>query len=159
MSKTTKYFDLFSALKAGGDKGVSPDALAKSLNFTTGALAVYIHALRHKFGAQIESVRNGRTVVSYRLVNVTEMEAAISPNRKPRTSTKTKKTVKPAKATKAKKPAKSKKSEKTVVVTKTKTTKARKNEDGPVEVLDADLDIAEITDRELDDIRDQLGIA
>ena len=86
MSKTTKYFDLFSALKAGGDKGVSPESLAQALGFTTGALAVYIHALRHKFGAQIESVRNGRTVVNYRLVNIAEMEAAISPNRKPRTT-------------------------------------------------------------------------
>jgi biotin operon repressor len=153
MSKTTKYFDLFSALKAGGDKGVTPDALAKSLNFTTGALAVYIHALRHKFGAVIESVRNGRTVVSYRLVNVAEMEAAISPNRKPRT-TKAKKTA-PAKATKATKTkVKAKKAAKAAPVKKTKV-----RDDGPVEVLDADLEIAEITDRELADIRDQLGIA
>jgi biotin operon repressor len=153
MSKTTKYFDLFSALKAGGDKGVTPDALAKSLNFTTGALAVYIHALRHKFGAVIESVRNGRTVVSYRLVNVAEMEAAISPNRKPRT-TKAKKAA-PAKATKATKTkVKAKKAAKAAPVKKTKV-----RDDGPVEVLDADLEIAEITDRELADIRDQLGIA
>jgi biotin operon repressor len=155
MSKTTKYFDLFSALKAGGDKGVTPDALAKSLNFTTGALAVYIHALRHKFGAVIESVRNGRTVVSYRLVNVAEMEAAISPNRKPRTTKAKKAAPAKAKATKATKTkVKAKKVAKTAPVKKTKV-----RDDGPVEVLDEDLDIAEITDRELDDIRSQLGIA
>lgn len=159
MSKTTKYFDLFSALKAGGDKGVTPEALAKSLSFTTGALAVYIHALRHKFGAQIESVRNGRTVTLYRLVNIAEMEAVITPNRKPRTTkakaaaTKTK-----AKATKAARVTKTVKTKKTVKATP-KVKAKTKREDGPVEVLDADLDIAEITDRELDDIRSQLGIA
>jgi len=158
MSKTTKYFDLFSALKAGGDKGVTPEALAKSLSFTTGALAVYIHALRHKFGAQIESVRNGRTVTLYRLVNIAEMEAVITPNRKPRTTkakaaaTKTK-----AKATKATRVTKTVKTKKIKAAPKVKA--KAKNEDGPVEVLDADLDIAEITDRELDDIRSQLGIA
>jgi biotin operon repressor len=154
MSKTTKYFDLFSALKAGGDKGVTPDALAKSLNFTTGALAVYIHALRHKFGAQIESVRNGRTVVSYRLVNVAEMEAAISPNRKPRTTKAKKAAPAKAKATKA-----TKTKVKAKKVAKTAPVKTKVRDDGPVEVLDEDLDIAEITDRELDDIRSQLGIA
>lgn len=157
MSKTTKYFDLFSALKAGGDKGVTPEALAKSLSFTTGALAVYIHALRHKFGAQIESVRNGRTVVSYRLVNVAEMEAAITPNRKPRT-TKAKAAAPKAKA-KATKVARVTKTVKTKKTVKAAPVKAKKRKDGPVEVLDADLDIAEITDRELNDIRDQLGIA
>jgi hypothetical protein len=152
MSKTTKYFELFSALKAGGDKGVTPDALAKSLHFTTGALAVYIHALRHKFGAVIESVRNGRTVVAYRLVNVAEMEAAITPNRKPRTTKATK--APKAKATKTPKvKAKAKAKVKAAPV------KTKVRDDGPVEVLDEDLDIAEITDRELNDIRDQLGIA
>jgi len=156
MSKTTKYFDLFSALKAGGDKGVTPESLAKTLNFTTGALAVYIHALRHKFGAQIESVRNGRTVVSYRLVNVAEMEAAITPNRKPRT-TKAAKAAPKAKATKVAKVTKTVKTKKVKAAPKVKA--KTKREDGPVEVLDADLDIAEITDRELDDIRSQLGIA
>ena len=45
---TTKYFDLFSALKAGGDKGVTPESLTKALEFSMGSLAVYIHALRHK---------------------------------------------------------------------------------------------------------------
>lgn len=155
MSKTTKYFELFSALKAGGDKGASPEALATALGFTTGALAVYIHALRHKFGAQIESVRNGRTVVNYRLVNIDEMEAAISPNRKPRTvKAKAAKTVAKPKATKrVKAKASVAKSTRTVV-----TPKRKAREDGPVEVLDADLDIAEITDRELADIRDSLGL-
>lgn len=150
MSKSTKYFELFSALKSGGDKGVAPDALAKTLGFTPGALAVYIHALRHKFGAVIESTRNGRTVTSYRLVNVAEMEAAISPQRRPRNS------VTPAKP----KASKSKAVKVARVVTKPVKTKATKvvKEDGIAEVID-DMSITEFSDRELDDLRNQLGLA
>ena len=111
MSKSTKYFDLFSALKAGGAKGVSPESLQKTLDFTPGALAVYIHALRNKFGAVIESVRNGRTVVAYRLTNADEVK--ITAARKPRTVK-----GKPAKAAK---PAKVK----TVLRSVTKTVKSK----------------------------------
>lgn len=147
MAKSTKYFDLFSALKSGGDKGVSPEALQKTLGFTPGALAVYIHALRNKFGAKIESVRNGRSVVAYRLTNIAECETRISPTRKTRT-VKATKTAKKSKVVKA--------------VTKrakvTKTTKVAKEDDGSIPVLDADLDVTEYSDRELADISEQLGI-
>jgi biotin operon repressor len=144
---STKYYDLFSALKAGGDKGVSPAALMKALDFSTSALAVYIHALRHKFGAQVDSVRNGRTVTAYKLTNIAEMEKVILPTRKPRT-------VK-AKATKAPK-AKATKTTAVRVARVVKTAKVR--DDGSIPVLDADLDIAEIGASELDDIRHSLGI-
>lgn len=150
MSKSTKYFELFAALKSGGSKGVAPDALAKTLGFTPGALAVYIHALRHKFGAVIESTRNGRTVTAYRLVNIAEMEAAISPNRRPRNS------VTPAKPKALKR--KAVKATRAVTKTaKTKTVKASKD-DGIVDVID-DMSITEFSDRELDDLRNQLGLA
>lgn len=146
---STKYFDLFSALKAGGDKGVSPAALQKALDFSVSALAVYIHALRHKFGAQVESVRNGRTVTAYRLTNIAEMEKVILPTRKPRTTKA--KVAKPAKAVKKTTAVRTAR-----VVKSTKAPKVR--DDGSIPVLDADLDIAEIGSSELDDIRHSLGI-
>lgn len=152
MSKSTKYFELFSALKAGGDKGVEPTALAKTLNFSMGSLAVYIHALRHNFGAVIESVRNGRTVTAYRLVNIAECEKTISPNRKPRTSKTPSKKAK-AKANLAARIQK---------ISKTKAPKVaprkRVVEDGPVEVIE-DMSITEVDFEDLDDIKAQLGIA
>jgi biotin operon repressor len=141
---STKYFDLFSALKAGGVKGVSPAALTKALKFSASSLAVYVHALRHKFGANIESVRNGRTVVTYRLLNVAEMESKISPNRKPRTSKK--------KATVAKSVQTVSKTAKTA----THTRKSKKNVIAPV--VD-DMSVVEINDSDLSDIKSQLGIA
>lgn len=142
MSKSTKYFELFSALKAGGDKGVSPDSLQKATGFNQGALAVYIHALRHKFGAVIESVRNGRTVVAYRLTNPDEVK--ITAARKPRTV--------------RGKTAKAKAKVAVARVTKTVKTKAPKpvKEDGIVDV--SDLEISEYNDTDLADIRQSLGI-
>lgn len=144
MSKSTKYFDLYSALKAGGDKGVSPAALQKATGFNQGALAVYIHALRHNFGAKIDSVRDGRTVTAYRLTNAEALASVILPTRKTRAITK-----------KAKAPLHARKGIlRTAKVVKTTAV----NEDGSVPVLDPDLDITEYTDSDLADIRQSLGI-
>jgi hypothetical protein len=151
MSKSTKYFTLFSALRAGGDKGVSPEALQKATGFNQGALAVYIHALRHKFNAQIESVRSGRTVVAYRLTNAEEAAAVILPTRKKRV-VKAKVKLSPAK------PRTSIKVNKPPSILRTAAAKTGLVEDGSVPVLDADLDITEIGMSELDDIRQSLGI-
>jgi biotin operon repressor len=144
MSKTTKYFALYSAIKAGGDKGSSPDSLCKSLGFSHSMLAVYIHALRNKFGAEIESVRNGKRVVTYRVTNIAECDKNISPNRKPRTTNK-------AKATKVAR------------VTKTVKSKPRKvRVERTVEELlpvIEDMSITEIGSEDLADIKSQLGIA
>ena len=146
---STKYFDLFSALKAGGAKGVSPESLTKALDFSASSLAVYIHALRHKFGAAIDSVRNGRIVVSYRLTNAAEMESKIPSTRKSRVVKKTK-TVRVATTIKK---------TKAIVKTAAKTTISRKaKRDDVVPVID-DLSVSEITNADLDDIKNQLGIA
>lgn len=143
MSKSTKYFELFSALRAGGDKGVSPAALMKATGFNSGALAVYIHALRNQFGAVIESVRNGRTVVAYRLTNADKVN--ITAERKPRTIKAGKVATKRVKKTAVK----------TARVVKTSTKKSPVNE-GIVDV--SDLEVTEYSDRELADISAQLGI-
>jgi len=145
MSKSTKYFDLFSALRAGGDKGVSPADLQKATGFNQGALAVYIHALRHQFGAVIESVRNGRTVTAYRLTNAAALASIILPTRKLRVS-------KP-KAVKAA-PTKARTGSPLRTAQVVKTVKAEK--EGIVDV--SDLEISEYTDNDLADIRQSLGI-
>jgi antitoxin (DNA-binding transcriptional repressor) of toxin-antitoxin stability system len=139
MSKSTKYFDLYSALRAGGDKGVSPESLQKATGFNQGALAVYIHALRHKFGAKIDSVRDGRTVTAYRLTNADELAAKILPTRKTRTVK-----AKPAKAPR-----------KGSTLRTAKVVKTTKDE-GIVDV--SDLEVSEYTDTDLADIRQSLGI-
>jgi antitoxin (DNA-binding transcriptional repressor) of toxin-antitoxin stability system len=143
MSKSTKYFELFTALKSSGDNGVSPATLQKATGFNQGALAVYIHALRHKFGAKIDSIRDGRTVIGYRLTNADELAAKILPTRKPRT----------VKAKVAKAPTQPRKGQTLRTVKAVKTTKSN---EGIVDV--SDLEISEYTDTDLADIRQSLGI-
>lgn len=162
MAKITKYFELFSVLKSGADAGVSPAAIAKSLRFAENSVPVYIHALRHKFGADIQSVRDGRKVVAYKLMNIKEVEDSISPNRKPRTTkTKIVEPVKPVKIAKVAKPVKVAKVAKPVKVKVkvAKVTKVSKSTDGSIPTLDSDLDITEITSADFDDIKSQLGLA
>lgn len=142
---TTKYFDLFSALRAGGDKGVSPAALQQATGFNQGALAVYIHALRHQFGAEIDSVRNGRTVTAYRLTNADKLVSVILPTRKART----------VKAKAVTVPTQSRKGSTLRTAKVVKTVKAPAAE-GIVDV--SDLEISEYTDNDLADIRQSLGI-
>lgn len=144
MSKSTKYFELFTALKSSGANGVSPDTLQKATGFNQGALAVYIHALRHKFGAKIDSIRDGRTVVGYRLTNADELAAKILPTRKPRT----------VKAKVAKAPSQPRKGSTLRTAKVVKSVKTDK--EGIVDV--SDLEISEYTDNDLADIRQSLGI-
>jgi hypothetical protein len=144
-SNTTNYFDLFTALKVGGAKGVSPKSLLKTLKFSPGSLAVYIHALRHKFGAEIESVRDGRNVTAYRLVNIATCEKKI-----PSTDGRMKKAVVVTKKKKKKKVIAAIPTKKSVVAKNVVTI----NDDGEIPILDPH----EMHDNELADIRMSLGI-
>ncbi len=164
---STKYFQLYTVLKTAGATGATPELCAKTLGFAANSVAPYIHALRHKFGAQITSVRAGKTVVGYVLTNADELVDVITEKGKKRGrtkgSTKVKTTVVATKTVTAKK--------EKVAVAKTKATKTVKApkvakvkdkpvfDDGSVAVLDRDLEILECSDRELNDIRSQLGLA
>lgn len=142
----TKYYKLFQLLKSAGNKGATVAQCAKELDFALGSVGGYVVALRQKFGAEIEPIKNGRSTTGYRLLNVDAVEAVITPKRrgaatKPAKVTKTK-TVKMQKVAKTK--------------TKTKTTRVSKSDEMPVE-LDS-MEIEEITDSELSDIKAQLGL-
>lgn len=144
----TKYYTLFQALKSGGSKGASPATCAKEMDFALSSVAPYIHALRHKFGADIQTVRDGRQVSAYVLKNVAEVEANISPNRRAKGTAK-------AKPVKAAKTAPVTKVKSATIVKSTKAPRKIKD-DAPVAV--EDLQIEEISDMELSDIRSQLGL-
>lgn len=139
----TKYYQLFSLLKSAGNKGATVKACAKELEFAEGSVSPYIWSLRKKFGAEIEVIKNGRSVEAYRLLNADVVEANITPNRRSGT-----KAAKPAKVTK---PVKSKPVKTAAAV------KPAKSKNAPVEV--EDLEVEEISDSELSDIKSQLGLA
>jgi len=111
----------------------------------------HICALRNWFGGEIETIRSGRKVEAYQLNNASDI-AKYMVLKGSGLVTKTAKAPKVVKA----KPVKAAK----VVVAKTKTVVSRKPKADAFDVptLDADLDISEISDRELEDLKFQLGL-
>lgn len=133
----------------GGKPVAFDDILAVAGPNVTTAMT-HICALRNWYGAEIETIRNGRKVEAYQMSNasaVAKYMVAKPTAAKPAKATKPVK-VKPTKVAK-------------VAVTKTKTVVARKkvkDDQFDVPTLDRDLDITEVTDRELDDLKMQLGL-
>ena len=111
----------------------------------------HICALRNLFGGEIDTIREGRKVQAYRLNNAADVakymvvknSGAVAKSPKPK--------VVKQNAIKAGK----------VAVAKSKTVVARskpKADAFDIPTLDSDLDISEVSDRELDDLKMQLGL-
>ena len=122
---------LYTLMKSG--KPVPVESMLKTLDVKQGSIMCLISALRNDFGAEIETNRDGRKVLSYQLMNADKVKI-------------------PTKAAKAPKAAK-------VAVVKTKTTVARK----VAKVADVDvptLEVQEIdSDAELASLKAELGLA
>jgi len=135
---SSKVQALYTLMQSGSK--VSLDKMMTTLNIKQGSVMCLISALRNDFGAEIETERDGRKVLSYQMTNADKVVI---------TSKKTTKAPKAAKTPKVK-------------ATKTKTVvsrKAVKDDEFDVPTLDADLDITEVSDAELADLRNQLGLA
>ena len=131
---TKKIIQAYEMLKDG--KPVKFDTYVKQLACKPVSAMVLICCLRRDFGADIETIRDGRKVVAYQLNNA----AAVAPKMVGKTKT--------AKAPKAAK----------VAVLKTKTTikpKAAVVQDGSIPTLD----VEEVSDAELDSLKAELGLA
>lgn len=124
---------LFTMMQSG--KPVDVESMLKTLNVKQGSIMCLISALRNDFGAEIETVRDGRKVLSYQLLNADKVKI-------------------PTKVAKVAKPKAAK-----VAVLKTKATVSRK----ATKVADADiptLDVQEIdSDAELASLKAELGLA
>jgi hypothetical protein len=137
---TRKMIEVYEMMKDG--KPMNFDALVKRLGCKPVTAMVLVCALRRDCNAEIETIRDGRKVESYQLTNAADIATKM-------VSTKATKAAK----TKAVKTPKVK-STKTVV-----SRKAVKDDEFDVPTLDADLDITEVSDAELADLRNQLGLA
>jgi hypothetical protein len=134
--------EVYEMLKDG--KPMKFDNLVKRLGCKPVTAMVLVCALRRDCNAEIETIRDGRKVESYQLTNA----AAIASKMVTKGKAKVAKTPKAVKSPK--------------VVTKTKTVVSRKVskvDDGSVPTLDADLEVSEVSDAELADLRNQLGLA
>ena len=134
MAKNTQGYVLYNMMKAAGDKGVTKAQIATQLGVREGSIGIYLFGLRKFHNAQFETVKQGRKVISYKLVNAENI--AVPATRK-------------GSVTKAAKPAK-------VLTKSVKTAKPVKAEKAVAP--DADLSVTEITPREFDDIKSSLGL-
>lgn len=154
---TKKMVQLFNLMKSGKD--VQFEKIVQTLDCKPVSAMVVICQLRRDVGAEIETIREGRKVLAYRLENADQISDAVvltAKAAKPNKSAKPK-AAKPPKA--AKKVAVSSSTKK--VTKKVKAPKAAPvvADDGSVPVLDSNLEISEISEREFDDIKSQLGLA
>lgn len=133
---------LFSLLKAAGKKGITRAEAAKALGVRESSVPVYFYGLRTLYNAEIEVVKQGRKVVSYTLLNANDCTITENGRRGTKTATKPKSKTKPLKSV----------SVKTVKATNTPAVK----ESTPI--LDSDLEISEVDDAELEDLKASLGI-
>lgn len=68
MAKQTQYHKMFMLLK-GAPNGLSKEDLGKHMGIAPVSVPVYIFELKKQFKCDIESVRQGKTVVAYKIVN------------------------------------------------------------------------------------------
>jgi len=132
-----KKVEVLFTMMADG-KPVAVENMLKTLDVKQGSIMCLISALRNDFGAEIETVRDGRKVLTYQLLNADKVKIP----------------TKVAKVAKAAKPKATK-----VAVSRTKATVSRK----ATAVADADiptLDVQEIdSDAELASLKAELGLA
>jgi hypothetical protein len=68
MAKQTQYHKLFLLLK-GAPNGLSKEDLGKAMSIAPVSVPVYIFELKKQFKCDITSIRQGKTVVAYKLIN------------------------------------------------------------------------------------------
>ena len=146
-----KMVAVYEMLKDGKD--FSFDKMVSKLACSPTTAMVLICALRRDFDAKIESVRDGRKVIAYRLDNAAALASKMVAKAKaPKTA-----------KVKAAKPIVAKTASKVAVAKVAKPTKSKKaasprEDEFDVPTLDADLSVSEITDSEMADLRHQLGL-
>lgn len=134
-----KVIQTYEMLKSG--KSVKVSAMVAQLGCQPGSLMVNIFQLRDR-GGDIKTEREGRKAVSYRLLNAAEIAPLMVA--KPRKG-KAAKVAAPVKVAKVKS-----------VVSRKPAVKA---DEFDVPILDADMQISDVSEEELADLKMQLGLA
>ena len=136
---------LVEAFKSAEGNYVSKADIAKLMGIQEQSVAPYIHDLKRLNRCEFEARKTGRVVDGWVLTNPSKaLSLKLTQSAKGTAAAKPAKVAKPVKAAK--------------VVKTTKVVKQTKVDDGSVPMLDRDLDISEVTDRELDDLKAQLGL-
>ena len=140
---------LVEAFKSAKGNYLSKEEIASLMGISEISVAPYVCDLKQRNRCEFEQRRTGRIVHGWVLTNPTKALSL----RLTQTA-KGSKTATPVAKKTASKPAKFAKVAKTATVVK-RTPKANAFD---IPTLDRDLDISEVTDRELDDLKAQLGL-
>ena len=135
MLKVTQNYKLMTLLSSG--EAVKVESLREALNINYYSVSVYIHELK-KFGAEIESVREGKKVIAYKLLNYEKIKNKISQYRSNNSQVE-------------------KKTENKVSKKEAKTNTVP-NADGSFPTIDPDNELAQVSENEMNDIKDSLGL-
>jgi biotin operon repressor len=137
---------LVEAFKSAEGNYVSKADIAKLMGIQEQSVAPYIHDLKRLNRCEFEARKTGRVVDGWALTNPAKALSL--------------KLTQSAKGAAAAKPVKAAKVVKAKAVAKTaKVVKSSPKADAfDIPTLDRDLDISEVTDRELDDLKAQLGL-
>lgn len=136
INPSVSMLTLWGLLKSG--KPVDFEDIVKAVGQKRNSVMVLICTMRFDFGAEIETEREGRKVKTYKLLNPDVVAPRMVAKAKPAK-------VKAVKAVKA------------VSVKQTKTTTSRKSKVVDESAIE-DFGIEEISDNELADLKEQLGI-
>lgn len=168
MTKPTRLQMTFTALRSG--KPIKREDLASAMGLSPGATQAHVRWLE-SHGIRVNVVREGRTDQTYQLVDIDKLKEVCDAGR----MRVVQQTKVPAKAVKKDKPLSAKQAGKaTKHVPKAVKQKIAQNhlDDAPgvfddrpaserkgkASILDKDLDIAQVTEREFNDIKSMLGI-
>lgn len=145
-SRPFQGYTLFQMLKAAKpDEVVKREDIAKALGVNEGSVPIYFFGLKKFFNVECETVKVGRSVIGYKLLT---RDADVPENGRRGNAIKAVAKTPKVNKEKAVKPL--------AVASVTKSVKVKKQKDAPIEV--EDLEISEISDTELSDIRSQLGL-
>jgi biotin operon repressor len=149
MSKATQSYRLFQLLKAGDV--VSKQSISTELKIDFKSVPVYIHELKKTHKADVLSVRNGRKVTGYKLV---DKNLKVPQYRKNSLAL-------PPELRVVKSRAKNNKKNKAVITAPSILAKVDASAAGghDVPVLDKDAEVTQISEREFADIADSLGVS
>jgi hypothetical protein len=126
-------------LKAAGSKGVSKSEVANALSIKENSVPVYFFGMKKLYKAEIETVKQGRQVIAYKLLNADAVASPVPQHRGGGRSV-----TKPIAKKKGK-----------VIATKATKSKATKTE---TPKINSEMEISEISDSEFFDIKSQLGL-
>ena len=73
MAKPSTSYVLYDAMKKAGDSGLTREQIAELLNVQVNSVGVYLFGLRKFYNAKFDTIKSGRKILCYKLVDAEKM--------------------------------------------------------------------------------------